>query len=224
MTDEIRLNELHPGHRIFTGGREVLNGRDYMVDAKGALVPLESVKATDKLMDETVRKVLAFAAPLADQIARFKQHCFDDVDAFVALLEQEYGKRPGGQKGNITLTTFDGCLKVQVQVSDDVTFGPELQIAKGLVDDCLREWSADSRPELRSIVERAFNVDREGRVNRYELLRLLRLEISDSRWTRAMDAIRDSMRVVGSKRYVRFYRRNDPQGAWEAVSIDVAAA
>lgn len=51
---------------------------------------------------------------------------------------------------------------------------------------------------------------------------LLRLEIDDARWSRAMEAIRDAMRVTGSKEYVRFYRRASIAGRWQAVTIDLA--
>ena len=213
-----------PLPQIIPPGHQVVNGKLYMADPKGALVPVEAVKAQDKLMDETVRKVLGYAAPLADEIARFKQHTFDDVDGYVELLRQEYGANPGGRKGNLTLTTFDGLLKVQVAVADHIHFGPELQVAKALVDELLVEWGDGARDELKAIVANAFEVRQQGKVNKAALFSLLKLNIEDERWQRAMKAIRDSMRVVGSKRYVRCYRRADAAAQWEAVSIDVAAA
>lgn len=201
-----------------------VQGKPYMRDAKGALVPVEAVKPVDLLMDETVRKIIGFARELSAQIARFKGHTFEDVGAFQALIAQEYGASVGGKKGNITLTTFDGLMKVQVQVADLVTFGPELQAAKGLVDECLRDWAKDTGPELRAIVERAFQVDKEGQVNRAELFMLLRVEIDDERWQSAMEAIRQSMRVIGSKTYIRFYERASVEKPWRAVTIDLASA
>jgi hypothetical protein len=51
-----------------------LADQSYMEDAKGSLVPLELVKPADKLMDETVRSIMAFARDLSAQIARFKGH------------------------------------------------------------------------------------------------------------------------------------------------------
>jgi hypothetical protein len=120
--------------------------------------------------------------------------------------------------------TFDGRLKVQVQVADFIDFGPELQIAKSLVDECLREWTEDSRSEIRAIVTRAFNVDKAGQINRSEIFMLLRLDIEDERWQRAMAAIRDAMKVVGSKTYVRCYRRDKQDAPWRAITIDLAKA
>lgn len=209
---------------VIASGRREIDGAIYMVNADGGLIPEDAVKTVDKLQDELVRKIIGYAVPLSAQVARFRQHCFDDIGDFVALLEQEYKARRGGSKGNLTFTSFDGLLKVVVQVSENIVFGPELQVAKGLVDECLREWSSGSRTEIRAIINRAFDVDNQGRINRNDLLSLLRLEIEDERWQNAMKAIRDSFRVVGSKRYVRIYQRSDAQAAWSPISIDVATA
>ena len=198
------------------------NGRRKMVDAKGREVPVDLVRPQDQLMDETVRKVAGYALALSDQLRRFKDHTFDDISAFEALLAQEYETRLGGAKGNKTLTTYDGLYQVQVQVQDRVDFGPELQVAKELIDECLNEWSADSRPEIQAIVTRAFNTDKEGQINRAEIFMLLRLDIDDARWRRAMDAIRDAMRVVGKATYVRVKHRPNTEARWETVLLDLA--
>lgn len=200
-----------------------VGGARYMHDAKRNLVPVETIRPADLLMDETVRKITGFARELSAQIARFKGHTFEDVNGLQALIAQEYGVTVGGKKGNITLMTFDGCQKVQVQVADLIEFGPELQAAKALIDECLSDWSADSRVELRALVNKVFNVDKEGQINRAELFMLLRVEIEDERWQRAMEAIRDSIRVIGSRTYVRFYERDAPDASWRAISIDLAS-
>lgn len=199
-------------------------GKSYMPDAKGNLIPVEAIRAADKLEDETVRKVMGFAVALSEQVARFKSHTFADLNGFQALLEQEYGARAGGAKGNVTFQTFDGLMKVQVQIADQISFGPQLQEAKKLIDECLREWGAESKAELRALVNRVFSVEKEGQINKAELFSLLRVEIEDPRWRRAMDAVRDAIRITGTKEYVRFYRRDDSTADWRAVKIDLAAA
>lgn len=198
------------------------DGRKYCEDAKGHLVPAELVKPQDALQDETVRQIMGYALALSAQMARFKEHTFDDIGGLEALLAQEYETRLGGRKGNMTLMTYDGLMKVQVQVAERIDFGPELQVAKALVDECLNEWSADSRPEIQAIVTRAFNTDKEGQINRSEIFMLLRLDIDDPRWKKAMEAIRDAMRVVGTKTYVRCYCRARQDGLWEPVALDMA--
>jgi hypothetical protein len=204
-------------------GQRMIDGEKYYVNGDGGLIPDAAVKVVDKLQDEIVRKIIEAALPISAIVSDFRLQTLSDVDDFVLLLEQEYGARRGGAKGNLTFTSFDGTLKITVQVSENVSFGPELQVAKGLVDECLREWSVGTRTEIKAIINRAFDVDNQGRINRNDLLGLLRLEIEDSRWQDAMRAIRDSMRVVGSKRYVRMYRRPDVQAGWVPITIDVAS-
>ena len=198
-------------------------GAPYLRDAKGSLVPIAAVKAGDLLMDETVRALIEAARELSQKMAAFKLDAFERVASLQDLLAQEYGAKVGGAKGNVTLLSFDGCLKVTVQVSDRLEFGPELQAAKLLVDECLTEWASGGPMELRVLVNQAFSVDKEGQINRSGLFMLLRVDFAEPRWKRAMDAIRDSMRVVGSSTYVRFYDRPAPDAAWRAVSLDLAA-
>lgn len=202
----------------------IINDKPYRKDARGAFVPEESIRPMDLLIDGEVRKIVDFARDLSAQIARFKGHTFEDIGSLQALVAQEYGAPLGGPKGNVSLTSFDGLMKVQVQVQDCLDFGPELQAAKKLVDECLTDWASESRAEIRALVTRAFQVDKEGRINRAEIFMLLRVEIEDERWKRAMEAVRDSIRVIGSRTYVRFAERDAADGPWRSITIDLANA
>lgn len=202
-----------------------VNGKEYMKDAKGRLTPLELVKPTELLEDQLVKKVLNFADDLNAQIARFLGHTFDDVGAFLDLLSEKYNvQMKEGSKGNMTFNSYDGCQRIQIAVSDTLTFGPELQIAKQLVDECISEWADNSCAEIRALIEHAFRPDKEGRVNREAIFSLRKINIDDPRWMQAVQAINDSIRIQGSKTYIRFYRRNSPTESWKNVTIDIASA
>ena len=99
---------------------EIFNvgGREFMKNAKGDLVAVANIKPADKLQDETVRKIIGYALDLSAQIDRFRSHTMVDLGSFDALLEQEYGAKIGGKKGNRTYQTFDGLMQVKVQVAD----------------------------------------------------------------------------------------------------------
>jgi hypothetical protein len=196
----------------------------YLKDAKGHLVPLDRVRPVDTLEDQLVRDLMGHAGELSGQIARFKAHCFDDVGAFLSLLAERYGAKRGGAKGNMTFTAYDGRLKVQIAVADRLVFGPELQVAKALIDECIVEWAAGVNANIRALVEHAFRTDQEGKVSREAVFALRRIEIDDERWRSAMAAIADSIRVESTKTYIRFYRRDDPAKPWQAVTIDLASA
>lgn len=211
-------------HDAVNAGIVEVAGQKFLRNGQGNLIGISQIKPQRLLEDEMVRKVMRYALDLSAQIGRFKGHTFEDVNAFQSLLEQHYGAKAGGKKGNVTFSTFDDTMRVEVKIADQITFGPELQAAKKLVDECLVEWGADSHEALRSLVNRVFSVEKEGQINRGELFSLLALEVSDERWQRAMEAIRDSIRVIGTKAYLRFRIRPDGNSNWSTVTIDLAAA
>ena len=195
----------------------------YAVNAKRHMIPAELVRDADRLENDVVRRILAFGLDLANQIARFRAHTFDDLATFLDLLGEQYGRRRTAGKGGYSCTSYDGRLKVQVQVQDRITFGPELQIARELVTECLADWAADSQPEARAIIQDAFAVDKHGSVNREAIFRMRRLQIDDERWKRAQQAVSDSIRIEGAKAHVRLYMRPTPESKWTQVPINVAS-
>lgn len=205
-------------------GRVLVEGAEHILGPDGAKLPIGTVKPQNVLEDDLVRSEMSHAIALSEQMTRFLAHFWANLGAFESVLAEQYDTTVGGKKGNKTLMTYDGLFKITVQVADNIVFGPELQVAKTLVDECLNDWTAGSGDELKAVIQKAFNTDKEGQINRAALYSLLRLEIQDPRWKKAMQAVRDAMRVVGSKSYVRFYRRTASDAPWEAITIDLAKA
>jgi hypothetical protein len=111
-----------------------------------------------------------------------------------------------------------------VQIAQRVSYGPEIQAAKKLVDECLYDWSKDVQPEIRAIIADAFNTDQQGSYSRSSLLRLRRYDFKDPRWLRAMQAISDAEVPDGTKTYARFHRRRKPQDKFRLISLDATTA
>lgn len=194
----------------------------YWQDAKGALIPEAQIKPIDKARDELVKDIFAKAQALHKTMAAFKAQTFADIAAFVELSAEQYDAKIGGKKGNITLYTFDGKYKIQRAISETLQFDERIQAAKGLIDQCLHEWTAGSRSEIRAIIDRAFDVDKEGNLNTNRILALRRTNIADPRWLKAMDAIAESIQVVGSKSYIRLYERIGDSDQYRPLSLDMA--
>jgi hypothetical protein len=205
-------------------GTRVVNGKTEMRNAKGGYDPIEVFKPQHLAEDKIVRKIAGYFVAASEQVSRLKAHTLEDVDAHEAYLAEKYDAKLGGPKGNKTLKTTDALIEVKVRINDVIDFGAELQTAKALVDECLDEWAAESRPEIRAIITNAFHTDQEGKVNRAEIVRLKRLNIDDARWKRAMDAIKDAERTVSSKAYIYCRMRANHNARWENVTIDMAKA
>jgi len=195
----------------------------YLRDAQGRLVPETMVKPIDIQRDTLVKELIENAIKVKDALVKFKTSSFADIAAFVDLFCGTVQHQIGWKKGNVTLFSFDGKFKVQFAVSENIQFDERLQAAKALIDECITEWSQGSRPEIKIIVHDAFKTDKEGNLNHGRILGLRRLEITDDRWKSAMQAIGESVQVVGSKQYIRFYQRREETDQYDAIALDMAA-
>ncbi|CAM3683206.1 MULTISPECIES: DUF3164 family protein [Pseudoalteromonas] len=195
----------------------------YLKDGKGNLVAIANIKQTDLIKDEFVRKAIDKAVEMQETLAEFKQSLMAEADDFIELLAQEHGVNLGGKKGNVTLRTFDSQLKVTLQTQERIELGPELALAKQLIDQCLDEWTEGGNQNIKAIVSKTFNTDKQGSLNPQRILALRKLEISDDsgKWTKAMNIIAESVGVVDSCRFIRFYKHDD-NGIEQAISLDIA--
>ncbi|WP_306602514.1 DUF3164 family protein [Azonexus sp.] len=195
----------------------------YRKDAQGRLVPESLIGPIDRMRDDLVLELAKGAEQASADLAAFKQRAFADVGAFVSLSAEKYGVKRGGNKGNVTLHSFDGRYRVSVAVADRMVFDERLQAAKHLIDECIIDWSQGSRDEIKALVQSAFDTDKEGKINVGRVLALRRLDIKDEKWQRAMQAVSESLQVVGSTSYVRFHKRVGETDKYEPIPLDVAA-
>lgn len=194
----------------------------YMEDTQGRLVAVELVKEVDKLRNDLVMELISGAHELAGVLSGFKARAMDNIQAFVELSGETYGAHLGGKKGNVTLFSYDGRYKLIRSIDDFITFDERLQAAKSLIDECLKKWTEGSSAELRTIVNDAFQVDKTGKINTNRVLGLRRLDIQDETWKQAMQAISDSVQVIHSKSYIRFYQRQS-DGSYQQLNLNIAA-
>ena len=195
----------------------------YMKDGQGRLVPVGQVKEIDLARDELVKEIVKKAKSAQQHMAEFKGQAMADVGAFVQLSGEQYGVKMGGKKGNVTLNSYDGKYKIQRSMSETIVFDERLQVAKEIIDNCIHRWTEGSSDNIRALVEHAFKTDSEGRVSTARIIGLKQLKIDDDEWRQAMQAIDDSMKVSGTKAYIRIYERVGETDRYEAIPLDVAA-
>lgn len=204
-----------------TAQNEIPDG--YWQDATGRLVPLAMVKPIDQARDGLVRELVAQAKEVSAGLVAYKARAFGDIGAFIEMSAEQYGVKVGGAKGNVTLMSYDGRFKVVRQVQEHIVFDERLQAAKALIDECIQAWTEGSRDEIKALINDAFQVNKEGKINTGRVLGLKRLNISDPTWTRAMQAINDSVQVAGSKPYVRIYERVGDTDEYSPIALDMAS-
>lgn len=195
----------------------------YRENANGDLVLIENIKEIDLVRDELVTGIAARALEKSGDLSAFKNTVMDEVLAFVQTSADRYKAKLGGQKGNVTLFSFDGRFKVQMANQDRMAFNEQILAAKAKIDKCIRKWSDGADPKLLSLVNSAFQVDQAGNISVRRVLELRNLNVEGDRdWKAAMEAIADSIKVVGSKSYIRVYER-DSHGEYRPIALDMAS-
>ena len=190
----------------------------YMEDGQGNLIPMRNVRELDKIRDALVRELIGKAGHVAEVARAFKGEAQGRITAFVSLAAQEHGVEMGGEKGNVTLTSFDGRYKVKRAMDDVITFNEGVTVARQIFFRLVAKWSEGSNANLAAIVHKAFETDKDGHLSVSKLMMLNTVEIDDPDWKRAMEAIRQSIQVVSTKSYVRFYERGE-DGGYRQIAI-----
>ena len=199
------------------------------IDRQGRTVPEHLVTPADRMKDELAERLVSGAEGVQEVLVAFKISAMEEMHAARALLFEQYGARIGGQKGGFSIASFDGSAEVRISVADRITFGPELQAAKSLIDECIESWSEGADPNIRVLVDDAFQVNKVGRIDTKRVLRLQKLPIRgpdgqpDARWERAMEAITDALIVDETATYIRFYRRDARTNGMELVNLDFSS-
>ena len=194
----------------------------YWRDARGTLVPESMIREIDRAREQVVAEIIEYAKTLNKELRVFKACALGDIEAFIELSAEQYNVNVGGTRGNVALFSFDGRYKIQRAVYDCVAPDERVLAAKQLIIDCVNSWAENARPELKAVVSRAFATDKNGSLRLGRLLELRRLDIQDERWRRAMDALDESLQVVGNRTYIRIYERVGDSDEYRPLSLGVS--
>lgn len=195
----------------------------FMANGQGHLVPVGSIRAIDLQRDSLVTELFASALQMEALISEFKNRIMGDIAAFVELSLEQHGVKRGGKKGNITLTTYDQERRIRLDICEEIQFTEQLFAARELIDECLHDWTADAKDQLKALINHVFEVDKQGNISATKVLGLRRYNIEDPRWNKAMQIIGESIQVASTKPRLTFSRRSG-NGEWKTLNLNVSTA
>lgn len=195
----------------------------YIRNGQGHLVPVDQLRDHDKLRDDVARSLATEAEELNQRLIAFKKRAMNDIADLVSIAAERYDVKLGGKKGNITVATYDGEYKVTRTYAERIAFTEELEAARELINDCIVRWSEGANANIKVLVDRAFRTDGKGQIKTAAVLELLRLEINDEGWQRAMEALKDSIMSIGATAYIRVYKRMGDSDQYRPLTLDLAA-
>jgi len=200
--------------------RKEIGGKIFYENSKGSLVPEELVKDYDKIKDQTVMLAYTRIMELRKLMSDTKAEIMRSITELQEILQDEYKVKLGGAKENVTVTSFDGAVKILIANNEVKMFDDKVHLAKALIDKCIERWSVGTNENLKAVIDQAFELNQSGHMKIGSILALRSLNIKDEEWKKAMEIISDSYQVALSRRYFRVYRRNDDQYA--LVDLDMS--
>lgn len=199
---------------------QVIEDKTYYKNSIGKLVPEELVRPIDQARDELVNDIAEKITALRLSILATKTTCMEDIDRFVKVAAAQYGVRLGGEKkGSLTLTSYDGSVRIAVAMSERIGFTEEIWAAKAILDELITDAMKDTKPFVRELVSRAFRL-KQGSFDAKEILRLRSYEVHDEpQWDRAMEIIDKARRIESTQPCFRIHFR-DGSGKYQLLNLD----
>lgn len=192
------------------------------IDPRGKTVPKNYVKDLDQKRDRTVEKICNDALKLEKKMQEMKKDFMLRINKYISAVEKDAGVKRQG-KGNIRLTNFSGNKQVEFSMNDVIDFDEKLSLAKGLIDDCIKQWSQGANENLIVVINQAFEVDKKGKVNTQGILSLRQLKIKDDIWKRAMILIGEAVQITGTRQYLQVRTRKSPDKEFETVNLNFSS-
>jgi hypothetical protein len=209
---------------LFTRCEEAKHNPDtpHRVDSKGRIYPASIISPVDAARDDLVNEMVALWETEQVHLREVKTNAFADIESFLAYSLANYDIKIGGKKSGVTLTNFSQTKKIVISYAERITFTEELMAAKRHIEELIEEKSAGVDDITKTLLMNAFSLN-DGNINTAEILKLRRINIVHPKWEQAMQAISKAILPIGSKGYVRVYKRLDIDSEWEAISLDIAA-
>ena len=189
-------------------------------DENGNEIPVKYldpvVVERDKLVEEMIKKVEKKEAELKE----FKKECFGKIEAYLNKTAAKYNEK---WQGNASLMNFSKTKQVSLKINKILIFDERLNMAKAKIDEFLKSKTENADDDIKTLVLRAFAVDKKGNVDFKQIVSLKQFKFKNPLWEEAIAIIDEAMDVVGSREYIQFATRKDARKDWQSLILNFAS-
>ncbi len=190
--------------------------------ASGAEIPSKLIRKVDKKRHDAALRFYAEGIKLHEKLKAFKEKMMADCDKLYKDYLADYNvELKENSRGGYTMSTLDKEIQVEFSVGQRIQFDDRIDAAKVKFFDYIDEITKGANPELRQIVETAFQTTR-GKLDPKKIMQLLALKIDHPTWKQATELLTQSMSTNLTKRYIQL-RKKDAEGKYENLILDFNA-
>ena len=191
-------------------------------DKDGREIPSGYIHKVDKEKHAAALRIHKKAVDLNSRLVAFKAEVFEVADAlYQRMLDEKKIELRDNSRGGYSISTIDKAIKVEITVAETIAFDERIDVAQKLINEYLEDKTKGADQDLAILVNEAFRTTR-GRLDTRRIINLMKLKITNEKWAKAVDLIKESMSTSDSKRYIRVWER-DQNGGYKPVKLDFAA-
>lgn len=197
----------------------------FWTDESGNKTQITRLFKHEKMMEKGASKLLNNAVKLNQGLKLFKEEVEKTCqDIYEQYMTDKGLDQIGRGKGNFTWYNFDRSIKVEMSISDRISFDDlGIQSCKHLLNEFLNENLSSKIEVLKDMITDAFNTTK-GQLDPKKVMNLLRYEskVKDEKFTKAMQHLRDSIRRPSSKAYFRIWAK-DSEGQYKIIDLNFSS-
>jgi len=192
-------------------------------DEQNMEVPYNRTTPLERTKESAAYKLAKKAMALNSDLIAFKQDIAKQCNNILkqAMSAQERSKMG---KGNYTWYNFDGSIKIEMSINENIDFDSVLiERAKQKLLELVGEGISADKGFVKDLVLSAFQTSK-GKLDTKKILGLKKhgTRIKDKRFHEAMKLIDESIRRPDSKTYFRVWVKDD-QGQFKLIDLNIAS-
>lgn len=192
-------------------------------DEQGMEVPYDRTTKIERMKEGHAFTLASAALKINEQLTSFKQQIrtlCDDV--FKSVMSEKELKK--ATKGNFTWYNFDGSIKIEVSINENIEFdGLLIEKCKQKLLELVGDSINSDKAFIKELVQSAFQTSR-GKLDTKKIMSLKKYtsKITDKRYAEAMKYLDDSIRRPDSKTYFRVWVR-DSNGQYNNIDLNFSS-
>lgn len=190
------------------------------MNRNGKYVESKHIHKATKRKDFVVTKAFNIAFRLQERMKNDKVRIENLIKKYMKDIAKDAKIKDDAITGNMNLSDYANLISIDINTNDVLKFDENLNVAKALIDKCLKNWTAEGRSEMKAIVNNTFSVDKKGRFNRNAILDLRNIKINNPDWLKAMDYINKSLQIEGTRTYMQFMVRDGIKGKFKRINLN----
>ncbi|MEQ9309704.1 MAG: DUF3164 family protein [Balneolaceae bacterium] len=186
-------------------------------DPNGLEIPTNRITKAEKAEHRAAEQCFKLAAKASQALTEARNAIFDLVAA--NLEEVARYANLDGWKGNGFIRNFSDTIRIKKEYKKNVEPDNNINTCKQIVHECFTEFFKGSKKEAKELMNTYFQMDKAGRYNVKDLLKLKRADIDHPRWQEAMHYLDKSLTVTSSKAYFSVEYK-DEMGQWHRLPLN----